>query len=53
MQLASKYLYIPVTSASSERCFASAGLTVSGLRMQLCDDHLEALNVLHCYKVLL
>ena len=50
MQLASKHLCIPVTLASSERC---AGLTVSELETQLCGEHLEALNVMHCYKALL
>ena len=52
-QLASKYLCIPATSAASERCFSSAGLTVSSLRTQLTGEHLEALNVLHCNKALL
>ena len=50
-QLASKYLCIPATSASSERCFSSVGLTVSELRTQLSGEHLEALNVMHCNKV--
>ena len=53
MQLASKYLCTPVTSASCERCFASAFLTVSELRTQLYGEHLEALNAMHCNKVLL
>ena len=52
-QLASKYLCIPATSASSERSFSSAGLTASNLRTQLTGEHLEALNVLHCNKALL
>ena len=39
-------------SASSERCFSSAGLTVSE-RMQQSGEHLEALNVMHCNKALL
>ena len=52
-QLASKYLSITATSASSERCFSTAGLTVSELRTQLRGEHLEALNVMHCNQVLL
>ena len=52
-QLASKDLSIPTTSASSETCFSSAGLTVSELRTQLSGERLEALNVMHCNKVLL
>ena len=40
-------------SASSERCFSSTGLTVSELKMQSSDEHLEALNVMHCNKALL
>ena len=41
-----KYLCTPATSASSERCFSSAGFTVSELRTQLSGEHLEALNVM-------
>ena len=41
------------TSASFKRCFSSAGLTVSELRMQLRGKHLEALNAMHCNKALL
>ena len=52
-QLASKYLCIPATSASSERSFSSARLTASNLRTQLTGEHLEALKVLHCNKALL
>ena len=52
-QLASKYLCIPATSASSERSFSSVGLAASNLRTQLTGEHLEALNVLHCNKALL
>ena len=52
-QRASKYLRIRTTSASFERCFSRAGLTVSKLRTQLRGEHLEALNVMHCSKVLL
>ena len=54
-QLASTCLCIPETSASSERCFSSAGLTVSELRTQLSGEHLEVpvLNVMHCNKMLL
>ena len=51
-QLASKYVCIPATSASSERCFSSAGFTVRELRTQLNGEHLEAFNVMHCNKVL-
>ena len=51
-QLASKYLCIPATSASSERCFSSAGLTVSEFRTQRSGEHLQALNVMPCNKVL-
>ena len=51
-QLASKYPCIPATLTSSERSFSSAGLTVSELRMQLSGEHLEALNVIHCNKLL-
>ena len=43
----------PAPSAFSERCFSSAGLTVSELRMQLSGEHLEAFNVMHCNKALL
>ena len=39
--------------ASSEKCFSSAGLTVSELRMQFSGEHLEALKVMHCNKALL
>ena len=54
-QLALKHLSIPATSASSERCFSSARMTVSELRTQLSGEDLEALNVvyMHCNKVLL
>ena len=53
-QLASKYLSIPATSAApSERCFSSAGLTLNNFRIRLSGEHLEALNVLQCNKVLL
>ena len=45
--------YIPAPSASFKRYFSSAGLTVSELRMQLSGKHLEALNVMHCNKLLL
>ena len=49
-----KILCVPATSsASSERCFSSAGLTASELRTQLSGEHLEALKVMHCIKVLL
>ena len=46
-------LCISAPSASSERCFSSAGLTVRELRVQLSDEHLEALNVMKCNKALL
>ena len=49
----SKQPLLPAPSAFSERCFSSAGLTVSELRMQLSGEHLEALNVMHCNKALL
>ena len=52
-QLASKYFCIPAASASSERCFSSACMTVSELRTQLSSEHLEALNAMPCNKVLL
>ena len=52
-QRALKYLCIPATSVSSERCFFSADLTVSKLGTQLSSEHLEAFNVMHCTKVLL
>ena len=52
-QLDSKYLCIPATSASSEWCFSSAGLTMSELKTQLSGEHFEALNVMHCNKALL
>ena len=51
-QLALKYLCIPATSTFSEKCFSSAGLTVSELRTQLSGGHLEAFNVMHSNKVL-
>ena len=35
------------------KCFFSAGLIVSELRMQLSGEHLEALNVMHCNEALL
>ena len=34
-------------------CFSSAGLTVSELRIILSGEDLEALNVMHCNKVVL
>ena len=43
-----RYLCIPATSASSERSFSSAGLTVSALRSRLTGSHVGALNILHC-----
>uniref|UniRef100_H2YK66 HAT C-terminal dimerisation domain-containing protein n=1 Tax=Ciona savignyi TaxID=51511 RepID=H2YK66_CIOSA len=46
-QLTAKYLIIPATSAPSERCFSSAGLTVSKLRSRLTGKHVEILNFLH------
>ena len=51
MHLVSRYLSIPVTLSFSKRCFASAGLAISELRMQLSGKHLEALYVMHCNKV--
>ena len=48
----SSNLCIPAPSDSSERCFSSAGLTLSELRMQLSGEHLKALNVMHCNKLL-
>ena len=51
--LASKYLCIPATSASSERSFSSAGSTASKLRSRLTGSHIESLNVMHCNKVIL
>ena len=44
---------ISASSASSERCFSSAGLTVSELRMQRFGKYLEALIVIHCNRTLL
>ncbi|XP_076811671.1 E3 SUMO-protein ligase ZBED1-like [Clavelina lepadiformis] len=48
-----KYLSLPASSAASERCFSSAGLTATVLRSRLTGSHLEALNILHCNKQLL
>jgi len=48
-----KYFSTPASSASSERCFSSAGLTATALRSRLSGSHLEALNILHCNKHLL
>ena len=52
-QLASKYLSMAATSASSERSFSSAGMAVNDRRTQLSDEHLEVLNVLYCNHELL
>ena len=45
-----KYLSIPTTSASAERCFSSAGITASKLRCRITGRHVEQLNLLHCNK---
>ena len=49
--MALKYHSIPATSASSERSFSSAGLTVTKLRSRLTGKYVENLNVLHCNKL--
>lgn len=47
-QVALKFLCISTTSASSERTFSSAGLSVSKLRLRLSGKHVNEINFLHC-----
>jgi len=51
--LAAKYLAIPATSASSERSFSKAGLTIGKLRTRQTGQHIDEINVLHCNSSLL
>jgi len=53
--LAAKCLAIPATSASSERSFSKAGLTIGKLRTRLTGQHSHSdeINVLHCNSSLL
>ena len=51
--LAAKYLAIPATSASSERSFLKAGLTIGKLRTRLTGQHIDEINFLHCNSSLL
>ena len=48
-----KATFYSAPSASFERCFSSADLTVSELKIQLSGEHLKVLNVMHCNKALL